>query len=144
MNALAHAPANAINKAKASSAAHGEVVDATNAVVNAEPAVTPAATAPIRATRPAPQTASTELAPGVSATSQVDAQPEASAAFRTFVTNIRVSGVVGGASPKALINGRLVRAGEVVEPNLGVTFDGVKGNQLIFKDRSGATAQRRY
>jgi hypothetical protein len=61
-----------------------------------------------------------------------------------IVANVRVSSVMSGATPKALINGRLVRAGDTVDAGLGIIFDGVKGNQLVFKDRSGATVQRRY
>ena len=88
--------------------------------------------------------ATTELAPGVSTTSQLDAAPEANAAFRTFVATLKVGGVKGGESPRALLNGRLVHGGEVIESNLGITFDSVKDNQLVFKDKSGATVTRRY
>lgn len=119
--------------------AHVGVVQQTNAVVESDTSAPPAPPAP----RPA-ATASTELAPGVSTTTEVNAATAASPAFRTFVANVRVSGVVSGSSPKALINGRLIRAGEVVDSGLGIVFDGVNGNQLVFKDRSGAAVSRRY
>ncbi len=86
----------------------------------------------------------TELAPGVSTTANVDAAPEASAAFRTFIANLRVTGLVGGVTPKAFINGRVIRVGETVDSNLGITFEGLSANQLVFKDKSGATVMRRY
>jgi hypothetical protein len=45
-----------------------------------------------------------------------------------------------------MINGRLTRAGEVVDLPLGITFNGVDAQrrQLVFQDRSGATVSRRF
>jgi hypothetical protein len=55
------------------------------------------------------------VAPGVAASAQVEATPEAAASFRTFVANAKVSGVFQGPPTRAMINGRLTRAGEVVD-----------------------------
>jgi hypothetical protein len=45
-----------------------------------------------------------------------------------------------------MINGRLIRADELVDAGLSITFVGVDSSrrQLIFKDKSGATVSRRY
>ena len=86
------------------------------------------------------------LAPGISATTEVEAAVEASAAFRSFVANAKVSGVFQGTPPRVMLNGRLARGGDVIDSGLGITFDSVnpEKKQLIFKDKSGATVTRRY
>ena len=62
------------------------------------------------------------------------------------MANAKISGTVGGATPRALINGRLVRSGDVVESTLGITFEGFdpEKNQITFKDKSGAIVTRRF
>ncbi len=156
LNKLAHAPANAINQAQeaiANRRASGQA--RVDAAVNGEDAPTqafgPAPAAPIKqgATAPragAPATTSTNVSPNVTATTQLDAAPEANAAFRSFVANAKVSGVFQGTPARAVINGKLTRAGEVVDPALGISFDGVDSDrrQLVFKDRAGATVSRRF
>lgn len=146
LNAVAAAPAKAIEKARAAAAAQADGARATDEIVAGDerPAPSPIPARSGKAPAPTTTTAAREIAPGVSATAQIQGAPDASPAFRTYVANLRVSGVVGGASAKALINGRLVRAGEVIEGGLGVEFTGVEGKQLVFKDRSGATVMRRY
>ena len=144
---LAHIPASAIDKANAAVAAHTNGVQATNEITTpATPSAAP--TEPARpVVKPVPVgqgTVTTEIAPGVSTSSQITSAAEASPAVRAFVANLKISGFVSGPSPRALINGRLVHVGETIDSNLGVTFDGVKGDQLIFKDRAGATVHRRY
>jgi hypothetical protein len=89
----------------------------------------------------------TGLAPGVTATTDsVQAEVEASQAFRTFVADAKVTGVFQGTPSRAFINGRLVRAGEVVDSSLGVRFDSVDSNTktIVFKDASGAKVSKRY
>lgn len=88
-------------------------------------------------------TATTTVAPGLSASMPIAAAADASAAFREFVANAKVSGV---AETRALINGRLVRAGEIIDPTFGIRFLGVdrETKQLIFQDFSGAQVGRRY
>jgi hypothetical protein len=92
-------------------------------------------------------TAVTKVARGVTATTQLEyAAAEASAEFRTFVASAKVSGVFQGTPARAMINGRLVRAGESVSTALGIRFDGVDPakRHLIFKDRNGAIVARKY
>ena len=156
LNQLAHAPANAINKAQEAIAARrasgqaridaasiGEdLPDAPTAVPSGAPGRQPAATS-----RPtAPATTTTTIAPGVTATTQLEAAAEASPAFRSFVANAKVSGVFQGSPSRAVINGRLTRIGEAVDSALGITFEGVDHQRryLIFKDKSGATVSRRF
>ena len=76
----------------------------------------------------------------------VDAAAEANAAFRSFVANAKISGVFQGTPSRVVINGRLIREGEVVDPPLGIIFNGIDANrhQLVFKDKSGATVSRRF
>lgn len=106
--------------------------------------VTPVETGP--ATR-VDSTATVELTPGVMATTEsVKAVPNASSAFRTFVASARISGVYQGTPQRAFINGRLVRAGEMIDSSLEIYFEGVDldNRSIIFKDSIGATVSRRY
>ncbi len=151
LNQLAQAPANAINKAQEAIAARrasgqnrvdgavlGEELADKPAVVPEDPAAKDAA---LRTT-----TAVTTVRPGLSATVEIDAAVEASAAFRSFVANAKVSGVFQGTPARAFINGRVTRSGETVDGALGITFEGIDADrrQLVFKDKSGATVSRRY
>ena len=47
---------------------------------------------------------------------------------------------------RAIINGRPVRAGEIADSALGVTFEGYDpdNKQITFKDKSGATLTKRF
>lgn len=91
--------------------------------------------------------ATTQIAPGLSVTSSTELTAgAASAAFRTFVANARISGVFQGAPPKAFINGALYRAGDLVSPSLGIRFFGLNSEQktITFRDESGAIVTRKY
>ncbi len=73
------------------------------------------------------------------------ADPGASLEFRTRVLGLRLSGVFEGEPPRAMIDGRLVRAGEVIDERLGIRFDGLEpGRRLRFRDASGAAVVRKY
>jgi hypothetical protein len=92
-------------------------------------------------------TATVELAPGVTATTEsIKAVPNASAAFRSFVASAKISGVYQGTPPRAFINGRLVRMGEMVDEMMEIHFDSVDSDtrSIVFKDSTGATVSRRY
>jgi hypothetical protein len=156
LNKLAQMPANALNKAQdalAARRASGQVrVDAA-AVGEDLPAKTfgvpPAA--PIKPASPPPQaptrtTPVTTIAPGMSAPAPVEAAPEAAPEFRAFVVGARISGIFQGNPARAVINGKLSRAGEVVDPGLGIIFEGLDDGRksLVFKDRTGATVTRRF
>ena len=140
LKAVANAPANAITKAQdaviAKRASEQARVDAS--AVGEEP--------PDKKAAKTVQTSS-PIAPGISATnSNVEALSEATPAFRAFVANAKIPGVFPGDSPRAMINNRLTRVGDIVDSALGITFDGVDADkrQIIFKDKTGATVTRRY
>lgn len=96
---------------------------------------------------PAAITSTTQLSPGVTATttSDPDSTGSPSAAFRSWVANATINGVLAS-PPRALINNRTVHAGQVVDENLGITFAGVDVGRraLVFRDQTGATVRRRY
>ena len=158
LNQLAHAPKQAINKAQeaidARRASGQSRVD--SALVGEDAPEKPLAEAQSAASKQAPRPAasrpspvpatSSKIAPGVAATAQVEAAAEATAPFRSFVANAKVSGVFQGPPTRAMINGRLTRAGEIVDTTLGITFNGVDSTnrQLIFQDQSGGTVSRRF
>lgn len=147
LNALAKAPVNAINKAQDAVAARDASgqsrIDAMNTAIDPAATATKAAVAPAKP----PVTANATLAPGVSATAtDVDVMTEAVPAFRTFVANAKITGVIAGTPGKIILNGRLARAGDMVEPALGVTFEGIDGDRklLVFRDKSGAVVTKKY
>ena len=103
---------------------------------------------PAAAAAPAPVTGSNALiAPGVTATTNdVMVAPKASAAFKRFVADARITGVFQGTPARALINGRMIRAGEVADQVSGVIFDSIdaENKTITFKDRAGIPATRKY
>ena len=144
LNAVAHAPANAINKAQEAVIAQrlSEQARVDGLAAGEEP-VDPKSAAPAKA---AVQTSSA-IAPGISATNDsIESAGEATPAFRSFVANAKVSGVFQGSPPRVMFNNRLTRAGDTVDAALGITFDSIDPARklLLFKDKSGATGTRRY
>jgi len=145
-SAIAHAPVNAINKARdvaAKRVGSGQGRDAISEITDDDPSTAKAAAkAPA-----APVTTSSNIAPGVSATNDnITAMSEASPPFRSFVANAKITGVFQGTPPRIMLNGRLVRGGESVDSNLAISFDSVDTEKklLVFKDKTGATVSRRY
>lgn len=63
-----------------------------------------------------------------------------------FAREAQISGVFQGTPARASINGRMVRAGEMVEPMLGIVFVDydVASRNLIFRERSGAEMMRKF
>jgi hypothetical protein len=147
INKIAQTPKAAIDKAQAAIDARRASEQAkVDAAVEGVDAPQKSAQPPTK-TAPKVATATTTIAPGVTATTEIDAAAEASAAFRSWVANAKIGAVVwGDQRPKAYINNRLIRAGETVDPTLGVKFEGVNAEKklLIFKDQAGATVTRRY
>jgi hypothetical protein len=76
----------------------------------------------------------------------LDAAPAASAAFRAFVAGASIGGVFQGKPSRALINGTIVREGQVVEGALGIAFDRIdSANKVIyFKDSTGSVVSKNY
>jgi hypothetical protein len=147
LNNLAHAPVNAINKAQAAvakrdAAGQSKIDDITDDLANKPATPVPGSTADV----PKTSTGVMTVAPGITATTEVTAQSEASAAFKSFVGSAKISGVFQGTPARAFINGRLFRAGEVVDGGLGITFDSIDAEKklIIFKDKAGSAVSRRY
>ena len=149
LNALASVPFQAVRKAQEVLAVRQEGVRAlVDAMATEKEGVSkqaprPSVPVPVPPPLMAGATATTTVAPGLSASMPIAAAADASAAFREFVANAKISGV---ADTRALINGRLVRIGEIVDPTLGIRFQAVdrETKQLIFRDFSGAQVGRRF
>jgi hypothetical protein len=112
------------------------------ATTSAAPDPAPAAPAPTVAPR-TPQPAVPVSTPPAPAPASL---PAASARFIRYAESIRVSGVFQGSPARALVDGRLVRSGDVLDPALGVSFVGVDVDtkHLILKDRTGAQVRVKY
>ena len=162
LNTLAHAPVNAINKAQDAVAARRgseqSRIDAMAAgqdapdkrALNTPPPSTLAAGGATKEAAPATKlaaTSSARLAPGIMATnSDIEAVAEATPAFRTFVANAKITGVIGGTPAKIILNGRLARSGDMIDPGLGISFESIDAEKklLVFKDKSGAVVTRKF
>jgi len=77
---------------------------------------------------------------------EIQASKEARAAFRHLGTDAKVTGVYQGSPPRALINGRLIRVGQMLDEGLEISFEGIDAENRIlnFVDRSGARVSKRY
>jgi hypothetical protein len=148
LNELSTVPARAIEKAKATIASvnenEGGRVEAVTSTEQ-QPARSPR---PKIEAKPAPvTTATTQLSPGITATTTAkDVAGDASPEFKNWVAQARVSGVFQGSPARALINGRTVSAGQVVDEKLEITFDGIDSTakNLVFRDRTGASVVRKF
>lgn len=67
-------------------------------------------------------------------------------AFRAWIDEVRITGVVSGAAPRAIINGRLFRPGDMVDATAGITFESLDGErkQVMFRDDTGMLAGKGY
>jgi len=159
LNALAAAPGKLLDSAQDAVAARrsGEQSRVDAMLTGEDPTGQRALRTPLPGElggRPAPAktpplakvSATAALAPGVSVTTEINASREASPAFRSFVAEAKVTGVFQGSPARAFINGRLCRAGTLVEEGLGITFVDVDAENrlLIFKDRFGAQVTKGY
>ena len=109
------------------------------------PVVTPAENPPPATTAGSTPVATTEPAPPPVPEGPPPI-PKASPRFIRYAESIRVSGVYQGSPARALIDGRLVREGEVVEPALGIKFSDIdaEAKQIILEDGSGAQVKVKY
>lgn len=71
--------------------------------------------------------------------------PAPSVAFRAWVQNLRISSVRPGPPARALIGATTFVTGDTVEPQMGIVFEAYNAETRVitFKDRSGATVERR-
>ena len=67
-------------------------------------------------------------------------------ALRAWINEARVTGVVGGASPRAIINNKVVRPGDMIDATQGIIFDGVdvERKRLIFRTLDGLFGEKDY
>ncbi len=72
--------------------------------------------------------------------------PVASARLVRYAEGLNVSGVFQGTPARALVNGRLIREGDVVDPSLGIRFVGVDAEtkHLVLEEASGAQVRVKY
>jgi hypothetical protein len=77
---------------------------------------------------------------------RIDSTSAASADFRAFVANANIGGVFQGVHSRALINGQIIREGEIVDDSLGITFDHINADKKViyFKDGTGAEVSKNY
>ena len=71
--------------------------------------------------------------------------PPASEAFKAWVENLRIMGVRTGREVRIFVGGTAYAPGDLVNPQLGITFAGYNAEtrMLLFKDASGAKVERR-
>jgi hypothetical protein len=63
----------------------------------------------------------------------------------TFIESIRVAGIrASGSDRKVLMNDRVYRLGDLVEPEMGLTLVGIAFNALTFQDEKGAKYTRNF
>jgi hypothetical protein len=76
----------------------------------------------------------------------LDVAPSASAAFRSYVANAVIGGVFQGRPARALINGTIVREGQIVNSALGIAFERINSprKMIYFKDYTGAEVSKNY
>ena len=77
---------------------------------------------------------------------RIDSSNAASADFRAFVANADIGGVFQGAHARALINGKIVREGQVLDDALGIIFERIDSDKKViyFKDATGAEVSKNY
>jgi hypothetical protein len=69
-----------------------------------------------------------------------------SAAFVAWVKNLKITGMRSGASPRILVERATFSVGEVMNADLGITFDGYDASRRVlrFKDQTGAIVERSH
>lgn len=117
---------------------------ATNEVL-ASATPSPAETAATTPVEPAAGTAAA-VSPSPIPVEPEKVAPPPSPAFRAWVDGLRISGVRAGASPRVFIERTAYSPGDLVNPQLGITFEGYNAEtrKLSFKDRTGAVVERRH
>jgi hypothetical protein len=148
LSKVSAAPGQLIDKGKdAIGAQRGQEQAKVDAIANGqdEPTATPTPTPVTDVTESVLGEASISKDVKVSAT-PLDAAPAASAAFREFVAGAAIGGVYQGSPSKALINGTIVREGQVIDSPLGIAFQRIDAEKKViyFKDYTGAVVSKNY
>lgn len=134
---------------KVDAAVTAPVVDKAPAPVSSAAAPAPTGSGPVHdllALGPPPSSLETEGDSASSRTFRVIPEGSAHPDMIRFVEEAKVSGVSAGNPPRALINGRLVRGGALVEPKLGIVFLGIDNGRrtLIFRSATGDVVRLEY
>jgi len=104
--------------------------------------VVPAVAAPAK---PAPLAAAPRPAPAPTPVAPVAAAPDQAARIQTFLAEARVAGVRGqNAQARVLLNEKVFRLNDVVEPELALRLSGVRPGLLVFTDARGRTYEKNY
>lgn len=124
-----------IDKAQDAAAAHDEVTDAVEAVIDGEASDEES---PVEE----PPRVTIITTPEMVTPTAVQPSP----AFQDWVSNAKITSVREGDDPRAFINDIFVKQGDTVDSQLGITFDSVDAerNLVIFKDATGAIVGKRY
>jgi hypothetical protein len=120
--------------------AKAQVADPINEILNEAPKV---GATTVAATNPAPEGEPKAVEPAMP--SQPPPPPAPTTAFRGWVENLKITGVRGGANPKIFVGGTAYQRGDLINPQLGVTFEDYidETRTLVFKDKTGAKLERR-
>jgi hypothetical protein len=139
----AEAPVNEVMAdpaAKPSEAKPAETKPAESNPAGAKPAETkPAEPATTVAATPEPKPAE------VVKPAAPPAPPAPSVAFRGWAENLKISGVRGGANPRVFVGKSSYLKGDLVNPQLGITFEDYNDQTRVitFRDKTGAKVERR-
>lgn len=119
----------------------GRTAAANEVIASDSPAPKPDEAKPVVEQKPA----GAEAKPAVVAPKPGATGPAPSQAFKAWVADLKNVSVRGGAAPRVFIGGITYPQGEVVNPQLGIVFEGYddKRKMIIFRDKSGARVERR-
>ena len=132
-------PGQLVAKARDAVAAHdAALTKPANDVIDSAPS----APAPVPVTPPA-DVIPAPVAPPAPAEVQ---RPEPSANFKAYVVNLKINGVFQGENARAMLNGKMYRLGELIDPKLGIVFLRLEpeDKRIVFEDAKGAIMSRRY
>jgi hypothetical protein len=104
----------------------------------------PAKVAVTEAPKPVP-TVAKPAEPVVAAPKEPPPPPVASAAFKGWVDNVKILGIRSGSAVRIFIGGTSYAPGDLINPQLGITFDSYNAETRMvrFKDQTGATVEQR-
>jgi hypothetical protein len=132
---------------KSSSPRASEATVPTAGATPATPSANPPSVNPNETAAAAPQTpvSSPATTPPMAAAPTAPRVVAPSSAFVAWVKNLKITGVRTGAAPRILVERATFAVGEIMNSELGVTFDGYDASRrmLRFKDKTGAIVERR-
>lgn len=128
-------PANPIERAR-------EAIDKVPVATVPEIKSTPVSTPPPAITPPPVTTEPPAITQPPIIPQEIPAQPTAPVsglqqAVTQFLADAHIGGVRTGSSPRVTIGGETYNAGEVIDDDLNLTFEGIQDGRLLFKDGNG-------